>query len=189
MPKINLKLLLENYSNNLCNKIFKYTVLNRTKNKDDNVIIRFYNENLCHLLGLQHVYDKSTKYLGESGYNLIKEEKLTVNSLKQHNAKGYNYIKIKLKHFDEIYDIMTNGVLIRFKPELVYPRTIITADFLLIKDNATYILHLFLRKEYENSDNYAPVSFVVHTDKDDHYRQYINHPEYKRITSFEEIKL
>ena len=60
MAKIDLKTLLDNYTNNLCGKIFKYSVLNRTKKTNDTIIIRFYNENLCHLLGLQHVYDNST---------------------------------------------------------------------------------------------------------------------------------
>ena len=189
MQKISLKLLLNNYNCNLCNKIFKYTVLNRTRNNGDRIIIRFYNENLCHLLGLQHVYHKSSKYLGKNGYNLIEDEKLTIKSLKKHNEKGYNFIKIKLKHFDEIYDIMINGSLIRFNPDKVFPKTYISADFMLVKDNTTYILHLFLRRENNNTDNYAPVSFVVHTDKDKHYHQYINHPEYKKIISFEEIRL
>lgn len=189
MAKIDLKTLLDNYTSNLCGKIFKYAVLNRTKKTNDAIIIRFYNENLCHLLGLQHVYDNSTKYLGESGYNLINEGKLTTKSLKQHNEKGFNFIKIKLKHFDEIYDIMVYGKLIRFNPDKVFPRTYITADFMLIKDNTTYILHLFLRRENQNSSNYAPVSFVIHTSKDDRYNQFINNQEYKKIVDFEEIKV
>ncbi len=189
MSTTNLKQLLENYNKNLCNKVFKYTVFNKTKNNTDILIIRFYKENLCHLLGLQHVYNDSKKFLGESGYKLIYNQKVTVKSLKEHNKDGYNFIKIKLKHFDEIYDIIKNGKLIYFDKYKCHPRTYISADFMLIKDNTTYILHLFLRKETDNTDNYSPVSFIIHTNKDKHYHQYINKQTPKKILSFEEITL
>ena len=189
MPKMDLQYILDNYTKTLCGKIFKYTVHNKTKNLYDELTIRFYNENLCHLLGLQHVYENSKKHLGESGYELIKNGKITVKSLKQHNEKGYNFIKIKLKHFDEIYDIITTGKLIKFRQENCYPRTYITADFILIKDNVTYILHLFLRKESESNNIYSPVSFIVHTEKDKHYLQYISNQTYKKISSFEEMNI
>lgn len=186
MSKIDLKLLLDNYTQKLCCKIFKYSIWNQTKKIAEDITIRFYKENLCHLLGLQHVYTTSV-YLGESGYNLIDSGKLTVKSLKNHNEKGYKFIKIKLKHFDEIYDIILHGQLIRFSWDKIYPRTYISADFMLVKENTTYILHLFLRKENDDSNVFAPVSFVVHTNKDEHYYQFLNNPEYKKIVNFEEI--
>jgi len=51
--------ILDCYENRLCNRIFKYQL----NNKIDIEII-FYVENFCHLLGLQHIYGKSKKYLG-----------------------------------------------------------------------------------------------------------------------------
>ena len=80
-------------------------------------------------MGLQHVYINSKKHLGENGYNLIKNETITIKSLKQHNEKGYNFIKIKLKHFDEIYDIIINGKLICFNPDKISPKTYISAFY------------------------------------------------------------
>lgn len=184
---VNLQNLLKNYTNNLCNKAFKYELQNKTQKCNDSVIIRFYKENLCHLLGLQHVFDNSKKHLGKSGYDLIKNNFLITSDLKKHNEKKYNYIKSKLSHFDEIYDILKTGQFIGFKQENCFPSTIITADFLLIKNNYTYILHLFLRKELNSKKHYSPISFIVHTNKDKHFYQYINNQTYKEIIKFEEI--
>lgn len=58
---------------------------------------------------------------------------------------------------------------------------------MLIKDNTTYILHLFLRRENIKANTFAPVSFIVHTSKDKHYSKFINSSKYKKIINFEEI--
>lgn len=189
MTKIDLKKLVVNYTDNLCRKTFKYVIHNKTKNVFENIIIRFYIENCCHLLGLQHIFGiNNNDYLGEKGYNRIIDEKITIKSMKKHDAKQYNYIKIKLEHFDEIYDIMLHGELIKFNKEICKPRSKIRADFVLFKDNKTYILHLFLKSESPGSEQYAVVSFVVNTIKDDNYKHYIDEQEYKKISDRSVIK-
>lgn len=74
--------LLENYENNLCNKIFRYQL-----NQKIDIDIVFYLENFCHLLGIQHVYGKDKKYLGAKGYNKVKNKELCRKDLKSHNKK------------------------------------------------------------------------------------------------------
>ena len=59
--------ILERYEMDLYNRIFKYQLNNIV-----DVEIVFYKENFCHLLGLQHVYDRNKKYHGINGYNEIK---------------------------------------------------------------------------------------------------------------------
>lgn len=186
MGKIDLKELLENYTDTLCDKTFKYTIRNKTKNTDEIIKIRFYRENLCHLLGLQHVYTASPKtHLGAAGYKMIDEKKLTVKSLKKHNEKAYGFIKFKLSHFNEIYDILTNGELIVYDEVKTFPKSSIKADFLLYRDSVTYILHLFLIQEYDNY--YVPKSFVVQSRNDKYPDKYIKNQIHKSIIDFQEI--
>ena len=179
-----LKELLDIYEQQLCNRIFKYQL----NNKIDIEII-FYVENFCHLLGLQHVYEKNKKYLGINGYNKIKKGHLIRNDLKKHNKEEYNKLKIKLDHFDEISGILRNGEFIKFYQYRTKPLSTIVADFIIYQDKKEYILHLFLRQENNKTNQYSPISFVVKSDKDDNKEQFIKNQEYKKITSFEIIGL
>ena len=74
-------------------RMFKYKL-----NGKIDVAIIFYRENLCHLLGLQHIYGKNKEYLGINGYNKIKNGQLIKNNLKKHNKAEYNRIEIKLDY-------------------------------------------------------------------------------------------
>lgn len=176
--------LLDFYENELCNLKFKYQLNNKW-----DIEIVFYVEDFCHLLGIQHVHEKDKRYLGMSGYEKIKNKTLTRRSLKQHNEKGYNYIKIKLEHFDEIRNMMSAGEFIKFYQYKVEPPTTIVADFIIYQDNKEYILHLFLRRGNEKSNQYNPISFIVKSIKDKNRDQYIKGQEHKKITKFEIINL
>lgn len=178
-----LKELLEYYEQNLCHKIFKYELNNKI-----NIEVSFYIEGLCHLLGIQHIYGNDKRYLGRRGYNLIKTEKLKRANLKKHNDAEYKKIKLKLQHFDEIEELLCSGTFLKFYQERVKPRTKIRADFLIYRDKKEYLLHLFLVKENNRTDEYTPISFIVKSVKDDNKEQYIKNQEYKKITAFEIIK-
>lgn len=178
-----LKELLEYYEQNLCHKIFKYELNNKI-----NIEVSFYIEELCHLLGIQHIYGNDKRYLGRRGYNLIKTEKLKRANLKKHNDAEYKKIKLKLQHFDEIEELLCSGTFLKFYQERVKPRTKIRADFLIYRDKKEYLLHLFLVKENNRTDEYTPISFIVKSVKDDNKEQYIKNQEYKKITAFEIIK-
>ncbi len=181
MEEISLKSLLENYTASLCCKLFVLSLSDEKKIK-----IRFFEESLCHLLGLQHVYGKERKYLGRSGYEKIKNEEITVQHLKRHNKSQYSFIKQRLLHFDEIIEILREGDLVRFSQEKVKRTTSITADFVLYKDKKKYLLQLFLIKEI-NTDVYTPKSFFTVSEDDDKKAYITNRPI--PIIKREEIKI
>lgn len=61
--------LLEYYEENLYNRIFKYE-----SNKKIDIDIVFYIENLCHILGIQHIYGKDKnkeQYINGQEYKKI----------------------------------------------------------------------------------------------------------------------
>lgn len=116
-------------------------------------------------MGLQYVYDRNSNFLGAKGYKKIEEESITFASLKSHNKKQYGFIKERLRHFDKIIEVLRQGKIIRFDEKQVARGTYIVADFMIFNEKEDFILHLFLRKE-QNTDIYAPVSFVVHSKND-----------------------
>lgn len=184
MRENDLKELLDIYEKDLCNRIFRYQLNNKT---DVNVV--FYKENLCHLLGLQHVYGKNKNYLGSKGYEKIKSGNVTRKQLKKHNRAEYNKLEIKLNHFHEIRNMMETGKLVRFYQYRTQPLSLIVADFVIYNGGKEYILHLFLKKENERSDQYSPTSFVVKSAFDKNREQFIKGQEYKKVTKFEIVEL
>ena len=100
MSKIVLLDLLQSYEKELCNKIFSFKLSNGQIIK-----LRFFKEQLCHLLGIQHIYENDRKYLGAKGYDKILSEEITVSALKKHNKSEYAKIKERLEHFDEIPEL------------------------------------------------------------------------------------
>ncbi len=166
--------LMDFYDSNLCDRVFEIKT-----DKGVQLNITFYREQFCHLIGLQHVYS-DRRYLGEKGYNKVKNGKVTLASLIKHNKKGYKSIESRLDNFEHIYDILTQGELIKFYPDRTKPKTKLDADYLMYDRNSGLYLHLFLRSE--KGTDYAPVSFVCKTTKDDHPEQFIAGQEYKRIT-------
>ena len=97
MQEVNLKALLMNYNANLCDRQFAFILP-----KEKRLRIVFFRESLCHLMGLQHVFDWDKHYLGQKGYEKIKSEAVTVDTLKKHNKKGYSFIGWTLNN--EIYN-------------------------------------------------------------------------------------
>ena len=100
MSQLSLKTILVNYEQLLCRKHFIYELDNEWSAK-----LAFYVEDFCHLIGLHHVYVGDKRFLGINGYNLIMSNALTINSLIQHNKKGYNYIKDKIFFFDSLVSL------------------------------------------------------------------------------------
>jgi len=180
MGKLNLKSILSTYERTLCDKTFTYEL-----NGKWNINLIFYREHFCHLAGLQYVYGRDKRFLGANGYRRIAENKLTIDSIRNHNEKGFNYIKGKLEFFDKIYDLLINGSAIKFYADRAKPHTIIVADFLFYHKDKEMLLHLFMRRENEKTEQFAPVSFIVKSPNDKSYQQYIMGQERKTITKFE----
>ena len=175
--------ILDVYEKELCNRIFRYQLNNKM-----DIEVVFYVENFCHLLGLQHIYGKDKKYLGLKGYHKIKSHQLSRNNLLKHNKAEYNRIKIKLDHFDEIAKMMREGKIIKFYQYRTQPLSTIVADFVIFQDKKEYILHLFLRQENQETNQYAPISFIVKSSNDKNREQFIAKQEYKEIVGMEIIE-
>ena len=182
MEKLNLKTILQEYEQTLCNRIFHYELGDKLK-----IDLIFYSENFCHLMGFHHVFVKDKRYLGASGFKMVNDEKLTVESIKQHNEKGFNFIKSKIENFGRIYELLTNGKITGFDTRKVIGDTIISASLIIYHKNKEVLLHLFLRKERDDSSQYAPVSFIVKSLKDNNYNQFIARQRHIAISKFEII--
>ena len=176
MQNVNLQDLLKDYESNLCDKIFEYELAN-----GQNVQVSFYREQLCHLLGLQYVFEKNRRFLGMDGFEKIKNNEMTIEKLKKHNKVKYEFIKERLSNFEKIKQLMHDGQLIKFYQDRAYPPTNIQADFIIFQKETAHIVHLFLRKEQKDKDVYAPVSFVIKSIDDKTPEQFIKNQEYKQI--------
>lgn len=186
MLKIDLQQIQTDYEKNLCNKVFRYELQgNRI------VEIIFYREHFCHLIGLQYIYGRNKNYLGKNGYDKINNGEITIDSLIAHNKLQYGYIKSRIEHFNEIAELMDNGQFIRFYQDRTNPKTQIEAEYLIVRGNKTYTLHLFLRKETlsDSSNQYAPISFIVKSEKDKAKRQYTDRQEFKTILNKKVINI
>lgn len=168
----------------MCNRIFRYQINNKI-----NIEVKFYQENFCHLLGIQHIFQNNKKYLGKSGYEKIKDKSITIKALKKHNKFEYNKLELKLRCFEEIYNMLKAGKFVRFYQYRAKPYTTIVVDFIIYQDKKEYMLHLFLRRENDSTTQYSPISFVVRSANDRNYKQYVDGQEYKKITYFEIVQL
>ena len=61
----------------------------------------------------------------------------------------------------------------------------IQATFLIHENNRDLYLHLFLARESPKSNIYAPMSYIVLTERDDNPTLYISGQEHKRIATVE----
>lgn len=86
IPKLNevsLKTIADFYVEYLTNKSYKFVVRPHRKTEDMQMEIKFFKENLPHLLGVQKIPNSNTyKYKGETGFNNIMNESITIESLK-----------------------------------------------------------------------------------------------------------
>lgn len=176
MSNIDFEALLQMYETQLCNRVFCYEIAN-----GQTVCVGFYREQLCHLMGLQHIFGRDRRYLGASGFEKIKQGRLTVQHAKRHDRPAFDQIKERLLYFSELPTLMLQGDMMQFRADAA--RTSIIADFIIYREKRAHLLHLFLRKESEKKDYYAPVSFVVKTLNDRQPQQYIDGQKYMKINS------
>jgi len=168
--------LQQYYEQNLVGRVFQYGLANGTV-----LDVIFYREAFCHLLGIQHV-TKNRRYIGKSGYERIYSGKLTIETLKGINRAGYAKIKKRMKYFSLIGHLMDHGDVFRFYPERT-GGTRIQATFLIHEKERELYLHLFLAKESPKSNIYAPMSYIVLTERDDNPKLYISGQEHKKVVS------
>ena len=173
---MDLQMLQGYYEQHLCDRVFRYTLSNGAI-----IEVRFYREALCHLLGIQHITD-NRRYIGRSGYERIRSGKLTTRQLKDMNRAGFSRIKNRLAYFFCIGHLMEHGDVFRFYPERV-GSTRIQATFLVHEKGQGLYMHLFLAKESPKSSIYAPMSYIVLTDRDDNPMLYVAGQEHKNVVA------
>lgn len=171
--------IIQNYcEQHLCGRLFRYMLSNGTI-----IEITFYREAFCHLLGIQHI-TKNRRYIGRVGYERIQDGKLSIRQLKDMNRAGYAKIKHRIEYFTHIGHLMEHGDVFRFYPERV-GGTRIQATFLFHEKGQDLYLHLFLAKESQKSNAYAPMSYIVLTERDDAPLRFISGQEHKKVTTID----
>lgn len=130
--------------------------------------LHFSKDNLCHLLGFQHIFEgepNASNYSGFSGYNLIKNRTITINSLKQqHLRENYKKHRERVLYFAFIYQLIKNPTTILFSKELAKFETNIETEFILYDNKNNRYLHLGLDK-HEGTNIYFPRTFFVRKNK------------------------
>lgn len=173
-----LQRLQQYYEQILCDRVFQYSLTNGTV-----LQVIFYREALCHLLGIQHI-TKNRRYIGKSGYECIRSGELTIKRLKGMNRSGFASTKHRMEHFTLIGHLMERGAVFRFYPERARG-TCIQAAFLIHEKERELYLHLFLARESPNSDIYAPMSYIVITERDNNPNLYVIGQEHKKILTLD----
>ena len=173
-----LQQIQQYYEQNLCDRVFQYGLANGAV-----LQVIFYRETLCHLLGIQHI-TKNRRYIGKKGYERIRSGELTIQKLKDMNRAGFARAKHRMEHFTLIGHLMEHGAVFRFYPERA-GCTRIQAAFLIHEKECELYLHLFLARESSKSDIYAPMSYIVITERDDKPDLYIVGQEHKKVLALD----
>lgn len=159
-----LKSIQEFHDEVLAKNIYAYKLSNGFELK-----IRFYTENLPHLLGIHKVVkDKKLKklYQGKNGYDGIVDGSITIDKLKQldnqlkDKDKQLKAIAPKITYFHLIPKLLSNCQIIKFYPERVKGNCTLKSEFILFDEELGIKLHLGVLKSSDNSNIYVPESFI-----------------------------
>ena len=177
-----LQVIQNYYEGHLCDRLFRYTLSNGAV-----IEITFYREAFCHLLGIQHV-TKNRRYIGRTGYKRIQNGQLNIQQLKDMNRAGYAKIKHRIEFFTHTGHLMERGDIFRFYPERA-GNTRIKATLLVHEKSQELYLHLFRARESPNSNAYAPMSYIVLTERDDAPMRCISGQEHKKVTAIDVLPM
>ena len=164
IDECNLKAIQELHDEILAKNIYAYKLNNGFELK-----IRFYIENLPHLLGIHKVVkDKKLKklYQGQNGYDGIVDGSITIEKLKQldnqlkKEDKQLNAIESKITCFHLIPRLLENCQIIKFYSERVKGNCTLKSEFILFDEELGVKLHLGVLKSSHNSNIYVPESFI-----------------------------
>lgn len=196
VPKLedcNLKLLQELHDQLLGRYIFAYKLSNGSELR-----VRFYTENLPHLLGIQKVVKEKNLvglYKGRKGYEGIVNERVTIdhlikldNQLKNED-KQLAKISSKITCFHLIPKLLDECKLVKFYPERVGGRCTLRSNFILFHEALGLKLHLGVLKDTNDSIIYVPETFIVKGPRDRDRNRLTTNQEFKAIIEREKILL
>lgn len=196
IPKLdecNLKLLQEFHDEFLGKYIFVYKLSNGLELK-----IRFYTENLPHLLGIHKVVkDKQLRksYQGEKGYKGIIDKRITIDNLKQldnqlkDKDKQLAAITSKITCFHLMPKLLDECNIVKFYPERVRGTCTLKSEFILFHEQLGVKLHLGVLKDTDNSIVYVPETFIVKGPRDRDRNRLTDRQEFKSVIERDKISL
>lgn len=163
--ELTLLTIIDFYDDFLTNKVFEFTLDYPTQPV---VKLCFEKDNLCHLLGFQHIFEyepNATDYSGMTGYNLIKSGTVTMDTFKQQHIRDkYKENRERILYFAYIYQLLLNPTVILFSNEDL--NTNISTEFILYDHQNNRYLHLGVDKHENTVDYYFPRTFFVRKKND-----------------------
>lgn len=158
--ELSLITIVDFYDEFLINKLFEFKLDYPTQPV---VKLCFERDNLCHLLGFQHVFEdepNATDYGGVTGYNLIRSGAVTMETFKQkHTREKYKEHRERILYFAYIYQLLINPTVILFSNEDL--NTNISTEFILHDHQNNRYLHLGVDKHENTANYYFPRTFFV----------------------------
>lgn len=186
IPKVNrldLKILVEYYKKYLSNKSFKFKIKLKNSKEMMDIDIRFYDENLPHLLGIQKIVENTElrnqkyKYQGAEGLKRILNNKITIKSLKEldkqlrpkqkenRNKLIFPSIEDRITHMHLIPKLMRECKIIQFNSDNVTKfyggNCSIKSNFILHSIEYNVKLQLGVIKEKGTPIYFVPETFIV----------------------------
>ena len=169
---ISLELLREYYEIYLNPFEYHYNVIDETNQY--HIELRFDQENLCHLLGLESIVkyninkNELCNYKGQKGWDNIKDGSITMKLLKDINKNRFKSGKDKMVFFYLVPNLIKTPKAIYFDNSLIEPPTRIQSKIIFFNEYFNSILHLGIEP---NDDNlyYVPRTLLIEriTDKND----------------------
>jgi len=190
-PKLNevsLKEIQQYYQENLMNRNFKFLLGN-----DKEINIRFFKENLIHLLGIHKLAPRERKkhFVGENGYEQIQNQLITIEELKKldehipKDQRQLNKIEYRITCFNLIGTLMNQCKMVKFFPERTKGNCNLTSEFVLYDEQLGLKLHLGVKRQGDGQAIYIPETFIVLTARDRNKNYYTDRQQYVNIVSRE----
>jgi len=162
--EISLQVISDFYNHCLMNRVFEFHI---DYPNQPVVKLRFEKDNMCHLLGFQHIFEdepEAKKCTGFSGYNYIRTGVVTMDTLKQKHLKDkYKKHRERVLYFPYILQLLKHPTVILFSNE--HLDTKISTEFILYDNKNNRYIHLGLDK-HEGTDYYFPRTFFARKKND-----------------------
>ena len=151
----NIRIIQEFYEEYLMPYVFIYQL-----HEDLSLTLKFHRTNFCHLLGLHYITSESTehiKYEGSSGYERIKNEGLTFETLDSINGHEYALNRNRILYFPFVYQLLQNPHAIDFNKTKVR-KCEVNCELMFYDEYHNMNIHLGLRSK---GKDFFPVTFLV----------------------------
>lgn len=164
---LTLKQIQEYYVENILGKIFRFTLRPHRSKNELEIEIKFFEDTLPHLLGIQKVVPKYMKasYQGQSGYDKIKDGTITIDTLRRFDDlrkredKVLPKIESRLTHFFLLEELLLNCNMVKFNN--IEGKSQLRSELILYHDALNVRLHLGVLKEQSDKDLYVAETFFV----------------------------